>query len=394
MAQSFTAQFIERFALPLLGGAEVAIGRPLGGRGVQRLLAELGQAGLASGALERVASASRSRLLAMGIAPPASLPGLDDAGALTLLTSLHDLLFLARPEAQRLRPALRQAILRELIALLAPPPEATPEQASPDARPATEASCDPYAAELLLRHALLEPLFRLRRHDVRRPTWLGETVEQGVPRARLPAEPGENLKNPLCWPELLRVVDGQGEQGLQALLSASPLTALWQLQLSVSPSPQDAAAELCTYTPLLQRRSLARLLCRRFVELGLPTVAQALSAPLGQLLRQAESEPRRRPDLTSWLALVSHLHWLSFIVFADQTALTVALPEGATPFFALFASLWAGFPQLAIPADVAGDASLYRRAQAHAERCRAAVPPIVLVQLQQRLTRALPSPSQ
>jgi hypothetical protein len=330
----------------------------------------------------------------MGIAPPASLPGLDDAGALTLLTSLHDLLFLARPEAQRLRPALRQAILRELIAPLAPPPEASEEQGRSNERLATEARCDAYAAELLLRHALLEPLFRLRRHDVRRPTWLGETVEQGVPRARLPAEPGENLKNPLCWPELLQVVDGQGEQALQALLSASPLTALWQLQLSLSPSPEDAAAKLCTYTPLLQRRSLARILCRRFVELGLPMVAQALSGPLGQLLRQAESEPRRRPDLTSWLALVSHLHWLSFIVFADQTALTVALPEGATPFFALFASLWAGFPQLAIPADVAGDAALYPRAQAHAERCRAAVPPIVLVQLQQRLTRALPSPSQ
>lgn len=395
MPQSLTEQLVARFALPLLQGGEVTIGQPLGLRGAQRLTVELTEQRSAIDAvLLELATACQMRLLALGVPPPDTLRWPGEAGALTLLLGLHDLLFLARPEAQKLRPALRAAILTEIISAQEPLSAEREEPSAARGDPYRAVSGDPLDSELLLRHALLEPLFRLRRQDVQRKTWLGQSIERGVDDAHLPAEGDGLLVSTLCWPELPLVVEGQGERALQALLAASPLTALWQLRLPPAIAGAAGAAELRRHAPLLRRRHLARILSRRYVELGLPTVAEALSAPLLALLQQAVTDPEARPAALTWLGVVAHLHWLAFILFPDSAGFTSALPEGETPFFALFASLWAISPTLVMPADLAGDSGLHARAGAHAERCRAVVPPILLQHLQQLLTRALPRPAQ
>jgi hypothetical protein len=394
MPRSFIEQFLDRFALPLLRGAEVTIGRPLGLRGVQRLLAPRTATSPPGGALDTLLSACQTRLLAMGVPPPGSVDFAGDEAALTLLAGMHDLLFLARPEALQLRPALRGAILREIIAATAPLPSERFAPASELSSLESGVTGDRLDAEILLRHALLEPLFRLQRRDIRRKTWLSETLERGVERARQPPG-GDGLSlDTLCWLELPLVVDGGGTEALGALLAASPLTALWQLRAAPALPTEASPMELRRHAPLLRRRYLCRIVCRRFLDLGLPRVAEALSAPLLGLLRQAVTDPDARRDARTWLGLVSHLHWLSFILFADSAGFTAAIPEGETPFFALFSSLWTAFPELALPADVAADAALAERARAHAERCRAAVPALLLQHLQQLLTRALASPSQ
>lgn len=394
MPRSFTEQFLDRFALPLLRGAEVTIGRPLGLRGVGRLLAPRTTTSPSGPALDALLSACQTRLLAMGVPPPSTMGFAEDEGALTLLAGMHDLLFLARPEALQLRPALREAILREIIAAVAPLPSERVEPAGELSSLESGVTGDRLDAEILLRHALLEPLFRLQRRDLRRKTWLSETVERGVERARQPTgEDGLSLDT-LCWLELPLVVDGGGTAALQALLAASPLTALWQLRAAPALPTEASSVELRLHAPLLRRRYLCRIVCRRFLDLGLPMVAGALSAPLMALLQQAVTDADARQAARTWLGLVSHLHWLAFIVFSQSAGFTSAIPEGETPFFALFGSLWTAFPELALPADVAADAALAERARAHAERCRAAVPPLLLQHLQQLLTRALASPSQ
>jgi len=408
MAASFSEQFFDRFALPLLRGGEVAIGRPLGGRGMRRLLVELASADLGGEHLSALVSAAQDRLLAMGIPPPGGPRLFDDPGALLLLAALHDLLFLARPEAGGLRPALRAALLHEIATSLQPLVPEPSELSEPDDplapdRPSAIAESEQAAAaaqrdaHILMRHALAEPLFRLQRLDRRRRTWLGEQLDRGVPgRAGTTVPSGEDglELTSLCWPELPLVVGGQGTQVLGALLAASPLTALWYPRPPSAVGGQGLALDLRQLAPLLRRRHLGRIVCRRYLALGLSVVAQVLSGPLVALLGQAASDDGARRDLQTWLGLCSHLHWLSYVVFPSSSGLTAAIPESETPFFALFASLWLSAPQLARPADLAVDSSLYQRAAAHAESCRAAVPPIVVSHLQGLLTRALGRPSQ
>ncbi len=408
MAAPFSEQFFDRFALPLLRGGEVAIGRPLGGRGMRRLLTELASASGGGEHLSGLVSAAQDRLLSMGIPPPSDPRHFDDPGALLLLAALHDLLFLARPEVGGLRPALRAALLHEIETSLQPLVPEPSELSEPDDplapdRPSAIAESEQAAAaaqrdaQILMRHALAEPLFRLQRLDRRRRTWLGEQLDRGVPGRAGATEPsgedGLELTS-LCWPELLLVVGGQGTQVLRALLAASPLTALWYPRPPSAVAGQGLALDLRQLAPLLRRRHLSRIVCRRYLALGLSAVAQVLSGPLVALLGQAASDAGARRDLQTWLGLCSHLHWLSYVVFPSSSGLTAAIPESETPFFALFASLWLSAPQLARPADLTVDSPLYQRAVAHAEACRAAVPPIVVSHLQGLLTRALGSPSQ
>jgi len=408
MAASFSEHFLDRFALPLLRGGEVAIGRPLGGRGMRRLLTELAPAGAGGEHLSALVSAAQDRLLAMGIPPPGSPRLLDDPGSLLLLAALHDLLFMARPEAGGLRPALRAALLREIATGLQPlfpePAELTaPEDGLVSDRPSAFAESEQAAAaagrdaQILMRHALAEPLFRLQRLDRRRRTWLGEQIDRGVSapvgRTASAGEDGLELTS-LCWLELPLVGGGQGTQVLGALLAASPLTALWYPRPPSAVVGQGQALDLRQLAPLLRRRHLGRIVSRRYLALGLSAVAQVLSGPLVALLGQAAADDDARRDLKTWLGLLSHLHWLSYVVFPSSSGLTAAIPESETPFFALFASLWLSAPQLARPPDLAVDSPLYQRAAAHAENCRAAVPPIVVSHLQGLLTRALGRPSQ
>jgi hypothetical protein len=398
VSRALAETLLSDFVLPLLRGGEVQIGRPIGWQGAQRILGVA--ASLARDGLEaQLAAACAQRLLALGALPP-PLPSLtDDPEVLPWLVALHDLLFLARPEAQRLRPAVRDHVLREVLACAQPAALALDDRdrAQPPAATAT----------LLHRHALLEPLFRLTRLDLRRTTWRDETLLRGLGRKQLAAAPSASAQafTTLCWPELPLVVDGQGSAALQALLAGSPLTALW------SPRPREAtqhptlAAELAQHAPLLRRPTLSRLLCHRYLHLGLPGVAAALSGPLLALLAQAVPDASLRPAAVTWLCLLSHLHWLAYIVL-PQAPPAPELGEDAAPWFALFGCLHQLAPAWAQPPDVCGPAagdprlagpaerSLPERARAHARRCRQLLPPSRLAELQRLLTQALATAAQ
>ena len=98
MAASFSGAVLRSLcaAAPAARG-EVAIGRPLGGRGMRRLLAELASADAGGEHGSALVSAAQDRLLVMGIPPPSNPRLFGRSRALLLLAALHDLLFLARP---------------------------------------------------------------------------------------------------------------------------------------------------------------------------------------------------------------------------------------------------------------------------------------------------------
>jgi len=394
MSYTLAESFLRDFVRPLLRGAEVAIARPLGWQGTQYVLQAAPS--LAEDPLAQdVAQACVQRLLALGILPP-PLPSLaDDSGALSALAALHDLLFLARPEAQRLSSATRYGVLREVIVC------------AEAAALSLTWSAEEYAedATILHRHALIEPLFRLTRVDLRRKTLFDETVQRGLTRKKLASVTASNKDaltlSVLCWTELPLVVDGQGAGALQALLACSPLSALW------SPRPREAISHdaharlLAQQAPLLLRPLLARGLGHRYLSLGVPAVAAALSGPLVVLLQQAADDAALRPAAIAWLGFLSQLHWLAYIALPFLPPPKLDLSEDSAPWFALFYCLSqlapAGRPASAVmaQADPARDErALYERAQAHAQRCRSALPAEQLASLHRLLTRVLATSTQ
>ena len=403
--------FLQSFALPLLRGHDVIIGRPLGLLGAEALQRQALSSAANDSPLAELSVACAQRLLAMGILPPI-LPTLSsDPDALLLLAAVHDLLFLARPEALRLAPALRSGLLREVMtcadrAALLPAWTADPKTPPADVAPGEDFAED---ATVLHRHALIEPLFRLKRIDFRRNSWFDETVQRGIHRkqaASVAAQDGALLEA-LCWTELPLVVDGQGADALRRVLTGSPLSALWYPRLLEATQHAALALDLRQHAPLLRRPRLARALCRHYLSLGIPTVAAALSGPLLALVQHTVADPTTRPDLISWLCLVSHVHWLAFIAIDDggtTGAPALEVQDESAPWFALFACLFDRAPALAQPPDVTPDRGLLdrgllergllERARAHASRCQAAVPQALMQSLHRLLTAALGTPAQ
>lgn len=382
--------FLRDVALPLLRGGEVAIRRPIGWQAAQRMVvaaSELAATSCSSDLLRACAL----RLQTMGVLPP-KLPSLaDDPEAISWLVALHDLLFLARPDALRLTPAVRRDILREI--------QACAQQARLIAH-GDDADARAEDAKILHRHALCEPLFRLVRCDIRRKTWFDQAVQRGANRKQiaLVSDRDAQVLNVLCWTELPLVVEGQGAAALQALLAGSPLTALW------FPRPREAiqhealAIELHAYAPLLRRPLLARSVCHRYLNLGMPVVAAALSGPLVTLLQRAVDDPSQRPAAITWLCLLSHMHWLAYLSVPSAAAPTLEVPQEAAPWFALFAALVQVAPQWAQPPDVVGEPAearaLAERVAAHVQRCRTAVPAALLTSLHRLLTQAVATSAQ
>jgi hypothetical protein len=235
------------------------------------------------------------------------------------------------------------------------------------------------------RHSLLGRLWRLCRDDVRRHTRRGAVVYRGMPPPRRLLAgllPDETLRTELL-PELCGLGDGLGAEIVQALLKSSPLTDLLE----------PARGELLFTLPLdllkparwLQEPKVARLLSRRYLELGLPKVGPVLGAGLIALLAHARAA--RAPisaELSTWLCLVSHLHLCVHVV-----AETVLPPPGAPPplldFYALFAALFVHRPELAMPPDVLSDALLRPQVERHVERCRALAGPTRIKRLAELL---------
>lgn len=315
--------FLERFALPLVAGGELHVGRPLDAEDLQLLEAELVIEGAASMAIyaARRHRAARIRLY------PVALPL--DAPALGALVGLHNLLFLNHPDADRWWTRGKTiGRLRAFTAACLEQPPATDE-------------------ELVARHTLLANLPRLTRTDTQIKYWAGTRTYEGMPApARL-----------LRWRGLRRVREQQfqinilAQSGeveddgplLQRLLRWSPLTDLLSPWRPAPPFSWGAV------TPYLRRPSLCRLVCHRYLEQGLDRVGPPLARAFWRLVDD-EAQERRGEALRTVIGLVVYLYAATAMV-TEAEALPLALPEDPTS--SLLSVLMAGAGCGLLPGEAA-----------------------------------------
>src|SRR5688572_17138297 len=107
---AWAESLLTRFVIPLVDGAEVHVGAPLGEGAAERLQRALVNWQETSATGQALQAARRAVLVEIGFADdPPRLS--DDVTLPWLLVGLHDLLFLQHPESSRLKPAARAALL-------------------------------------------------------------------------------------------------------------------------------------------------------------------------------------------------------------------------------------------------------------------------------------------
>lgn len=375
-------RFLGRFALPLVHGAAVQVGMPLGARGARRLQAAAA-AGLDNTATAAALSAAREERL-RALVPAAAAPQLaEDPAGVLLLAALHDLLFLHHPAATSLsqrQVELLHGGIRGLCARAAArlPSDATELPESGDQAGVPTGGAEPRrvreaAAQLLGRHSLLGGVFRLWRADTRAPTLWGEREYRGMvpPPQRLRALLGRAQRAlparraVRLLPEIL--LQPESAAVLRALLAASPLTAL------LPPPGCGLEPELGAQAGWLRIPVVARLVVAHYLSLGAGAAVAAAGGAVSAVLQK-----RRRGlasgDLMTLLCLVSHLH-LSLCV-AAQPLPTADASEEALRSCALYAVVAERWPLLSAPHDVLSDPRLSVRLQVYVQACRAAAGPM------------------
>lgn len=353
---TWAASLLARFVIPLVHGAEVHVGAPLGSRAAQRLKDAIGRGLDASASGQQLCTARREALVELGYTGEAPTLS-DDPLTPLVIVALHDLLFLQHPESSRLQPEARVSILTA-AQRLAEKAELTVDIAE--------------LAVLFGRHSLLSRLFLLKRDDTRRQTRSGVEVFKGQPAPRrwFAGDDDDEVLPVAVLPELGLLQNGLGTATLQALLRTSPLTALYQPLRSVPP------VELLPLGDWLGLPQVARLLTRRYLELGLPAVGPVLSGVLLTELARPDfdsdlEEVQRR---AAWLCFLSHLHLVAHVLGGAALPTAGAAAE-TLDFYALFAAVHAARPALAAPPDARFDPSLRNAIAQHAARCQGLVGP-------------------
>jgi hypothetical protein len=252
-------RFLEGFVLPFIRGGPVRVGRPLGAPALRALEAEALLPGDAVLAVEKARQACAGALWLYPIALPW------DPLAARLSVAVHNLLFLGHPDAARWTARssrLRQVVAFTLGLLELPRPKD--------------------GAEAVARHTLLGRLLELQREDVVLDTWLMIYNFRGQsPPRSLQRFPGlrrvREQRNRVSWiadEQLGRVqLDLCGD-----LLRVSPLTDLLS---PLRPRPDFAWAPLADY---LSSAPLSRLVCQRYLEMGLPQVGPSLCTAFWQMV--------------------------------------------------------------------------------------------------------------
>jgi len=285
--------FLERFVLPLVAGGELHVGRPLDAEDLQLVEAELVIEGEASLAI----FAARRRRAARLWLYPVELQL--DGPALRMLVGLHNLLFLNHPDADRWwrsNRAIRRVRTFTTGCLELPPPASD--------------------EELVARHTLLANLPGLSRTDTQIKYWAGTRTYEGM-------SPPTRQQYQIN----LLAESGEGEDDLPLLallLRFSPLTDL------LSPRRPAPPFEWAGVTPYLRRPSLCRLVCHRYLEVGLDHVGPQLARAFWRLVDdEALGAQRRRDALRTVIGLVTYLYAATAMV-TEAEALPMALPEDPT----------------------------------------------------------------
>jgi hypothetical protein len=284
--------FVSQFLLPMVKGGALAIGRPLGRRGVESLAT---RAGAEERAAAEVLARSRRELLATLVRNPPR-PALDEA-TWRLGGAVHNLLALGHPEialgvGADLRVG-RVANAAATLAALGPPTT---------------------LAETLARHSILARLPEIIRRDRTVRYWLGRQTFVGrPPPARILALPRvRGVKVETVRRAWLRDVGvpAVARPAFLALTEASPLGE------ALDPLRLDPPLAWGRILPILRFPAICRLVAGRLVELGVGQAGDALADALYRFVSLEESTGASAVS-TSAEAVAFALRFLAHLVWLD-----------------------------------------------------------------------------
>jgi hypothetical protein len=334
--------FVSRFLLPLVKGGALHVGRPLGQRAIDGMVA-IWRAGARRSftsledmaeedALTELARLRQARVRA--VIYEAGTPPLDES-TLRLGVGVHNLLALGHPGLASAGVAGRTLERRQEDIV-----EAT--------LPIADLGPPPTAEEALRRHSLLARLAEVTRTDHTVDYWAGQ-------RRFVGRQPPASL---LALPRLRRVsttsqrrlwfreigVPACGRPLWIALYRAAPLVE------ALDPARLDPPLSWERILPVLRFPSLCRLVAGSLLELGLEDASAAMIAALPRFL----SQPAATPEAVGFaIRFLAHTFWLHHLyrapdeldVASDLAALMVAAAEVE--------------PTLVWPPDVPASAGLF-----------------------------------
>ncbi len=364
--------FLGRFVLPLVAGGEMHVAGPIDGPAFVKLAQGLPHASVPLVAIDE----ARTRVLGTLVARPPAL--VFDEDELSLAAALHNLLYLAHPDAEgwAVSDSKRAKIVRSAQSFAAQPRTT-------------------HRTQVLARHGLLYNLLAIGRTDVKVSWWSGSStyVGQKVP-SRLTR-----------WQDVRRVRQEESRVGFRELFQGADVDAVIATLLRRSPLTQLLSAgqggphlHWDDVVFLLRDAELTRALAYA-ITTGATAEAQArapayLAASLEQMLE-------RTPEPADLRAVVAFLVYLNCLLALREVDLRQDSPllaatlgtskraRGIATFFALPAAAALVDTHLAEPPGLTEDEPLQRRFAAHRRQAAKLLGDSVIESLAERLRRRL-----
>lgn len=277
------------FALPLVAGGTLHVGRPVRRRRIAELLREVLEGEVPEDAVQKLQA--QRHAIAAGLLPGAAPPPLDER-TLRLAAAVHNILAMLHPalRAGSTSSLARVAGEAEVLADLPPP--------------RSEQEC-------VERHSLLSRLHEVKRRDWTVHLWFGSrTIIGRRPPKRLTALPWlrrvrlDSVER--SWLDDLGV-PAPGRAAHMTLCAADPLGE------AMHPLRSDPPVSWPRMLPALRFPALARVAAARAIELGLGRAGSALAMALLRLpeeSRHAPGSPAAAEEIGFAVRFLAHLVWM------------------------------------------------------------------------------------
>ncbi len=374
MATGSCVDFLEHFVLPFVAGGEIHVGKPIDLPRLELFERELPHASVPLVAIDEAREAVLSKIV---VRPPALVLDLDE---LSLAASVHNLLYIAHPDADGIGLSQR-------------------------ARAKVIASAQRFAARsrtgkrrvVLGRHALLHNLFDIGRKDLRLSWWTGSATYLGQ------AAPAR-LKR---WRDVRRVTESHTSVGFGELFKGADIAAVLVSLLRRSPLSQllhggDQGPHLHweDVAFVLRDGELARAVAYNAVRGITPSarlvIPTRLAAGFEQMLERSPKESDVR-SVAAFLVYLNCLLALDELGLREKSPLLASAlgaaqrPRGLATLLALPAALELVDPRLAQPPGLQADVRLAARWHVHREQILDSLGTALIEGLAERLRRHLAS---
>ncbi len=372
MAMASCADFLESFVLPLVAGGDMHVGRPIDAPTLESYEQQLPHASVPLVAIDEAREKVLSKLV---VKPPACVLDVDE---LNLAAAVHNLLFLAHPDAEGwgMSESRRAKIVASAQSFAARPRSLS-------------------RTRILARHGLLHNLFNIGRNDIKVSWWTGSATYEGQP---IP-------KRLTRWSDVRRVKRDETRVGFRELFQGADVTSVIAslsrrspLTLLLSSGQGGPHLHWEDSVFLLRDAEIARALAYRSVEGESAAEQTQTPARYAASFEQMLERTPAQEDIRAVLAFLVYINSLLAMKELQQTgdspllASTLGASQrtrGLATFFAAPGAVQLVDERLAQPPGLADDVRLSRRYQIHRRQAASLLGESVIEALAERLRRHL-----